>query len=134
MGESGRSGAAFLNGAGPISPLLEISNAIVHAYKSAFGRGPTHARTRFAGSDTLLVLLQDTMTVSERKLVALGKHERLREQRLLLHQAVEDEMCDVVERILHRRPLAVVTGIDTHRDVAAEVFLLSASTEPDPDV
>jgi uncharacterized protein YbcI len=132
MGESGRSGAAILEGQGPSSPLLEISGAMVRVYKSAFGRGPTHARARFAGSDTVLVLLQDTMTVSERKLVALGAHERVREQRLLLHEAAEDEMRDVVERILHRRPLTVITGIDTHRDVAAEVFLLSAAAEPDP--
>jgi uncharacterized protein YbcI len=134
MGDLGRSGAALLEDPDPSSPLLEISNSMVRVYKSAFGRGPSHARARFAGADTLLVLLQDTMTVSERKLVALGAHEGLREHRLLLHQAVEDEMRAVVERVLDRRVLAVITGIDTDRDVAAEVFLLSARTEPDPDV
>src|SRR5581483_12010526 len=70
------------------SPLLEISNATVRLYKAAFGRGPTHARARFAGTDTLVVLLQDTMTVTERRLAALGEHERLRAHRLLLHKVV----------------------------------------------
>jgi uncharacterized protein YbcI len=107
------------------SPLLEVSNAMVRLYKATFGRGPTHARTRFAGADTLVVLLQDTMTVSERGLVALDAHDRLREHRLLLHQTVEAQMRDVVERILERPTLALISGIDTQHDVAAEVFLLA---------
>ncbi len=107
------------------SPLLEISNATVRLYKAAFGRGPTHARARFAGTDSLLVLLQDTMTVPERKLAALGEHERLRAHRLLLHQVIEDEIRAVVEEALGRRTLSVISGLDTARDVAVEVVLLA---------
>lgn len=114
------------------SPLLEISNATVRLYKETFGRGPTHARARFAGPDTLVVLLQDTLTVSERKLAALGEHDRLRENRQLLRDAVEEEMRALVERILVRRTVAVISGIDTRRDVAAEVFLLAPALELDP--
>ena len=112
------------------SPLLDISNATVRLYKETFGRGPTHARARFAGADTLVVLLQDTMTVSERKLAGLGEHERLREHRLLVHRAVDDEMRAVVERILSRRTLALISGIDTRCDVAVEVFLLAPAPDP----
>ncbi|HET6864650.1 MAG TPA: Na-translocating system protein MpsC family protein [Solirubrobacteraceae bacterium] len=111
------------------SPLLEISNATVRLYKAAFGRGPTHARARFAGNDTLVVLLQDTMTVSERKLAALGEHERLRAHRLLLHKVVEDEIRSVIERILQRPTLSLISGLDTHRDVAAEVVVLAPALD-----
>jgi hypothetical protein len=38
--------------------LVEISNSIVRLYKEAFGRGPTKARTMFAGRDTLVVVLE----------------------------------------------------------------------------
>jgi uncharacterized protein YbcI len=110
---------------GGANPLLEVSNAMVHLYKTAFGRGPTHSRARFAGAEVLVVVLQDTMTVSERRLVAMDQHERLREYRLLLHQTVEDEMRGAVERILVRPTLALISGIDTHRDVAVETFLLA---------
>jgi uncharacterized protein YbcI len=110
---------------GSNSPLLEISNATVRLYKSAFGRGPTHARARFAGTDTLVVLLQDTMTVSERRLAALGEHERLRAHRLLLHKVIEDEIRAVVEKVLERPTLSLISGLDTERDVAAEVLLLA---------
>jgi uncharacterized protein YbcI len=127
---SGASG----NGAEPRgatgSPLLEISNATVRLYKAAFGRGPTHARARFAGTDTLVVLLQDTMTVSERGLAELGEHERLRAHRLLLHKVVEGEIRAAVEEILGRPTLSLISGLDTERDVAAEVVLLA----PVPDL
>jgi len=110
---------------GGANPLLEISNAMVHLYKTAFGRGPTHARARFAGTDVVVVVLQDTMTVSERRLVSLGQHERLREHRLLLHDTVEAEMRSAVERVLARPTLSLISGIDTQRDVAVETFLLA---------
>jgi uncharacterized protein YbcI len=119
---------------GPVAtnPLLEISNATVRVYKQVFGRGPTYARARFAGADTLVVLLQDSMTATERTLVALGEHGRVREQRQLLRGAVDGEMRAMVERILARRTLALIHGIDTERDVAVEVFLLACTPAPDP--
>ena len=111
------------------NPLLEIANSMVHLYKVAFGRGPTHARARFAGSDVVVVVLEDTMTVSERRLAAVNEHERLRAHRLVLHDTVADEMRGVVERALSRPTLALVSGIDTHRDVAVETFLLGPALE-----
>jgi uncharacterized protein YbcI len=106
------------------NPLLEISNAMVHLYKVAIGRGPTHARARFAGADVVVVILHDTLTVSERRLVEMNQHERLRADRLLIHDAIEDEMRGAVERVLVRPTLALISGIDTHRDLAVETFLL----------
>jgi uncharacterized protein YbcI len=130
--ETPRIDAPLDHGAVAASPLLEISNATVRLYKQAFGRGPTHARSRFAGPDTLVVLLQDTMTVTERTLVGLGEHGRLREQRQLLRGAIDADMRALVERILSRHTLALIHGIDTERDVAAEVFLLAPVLELDP--
>ena len=112
------------------NPLLEISNAMVHLYKSAFGRGPTQARARFAGNDVIVVVLRDTMTTGERRLAALGQHQRLREHRLLLHDTVEGEMRAAVERILSRPTLALIGGIDPQRDLAVETFLLAPAVSP----
>jgi len=115
------------------SPLLDISNATVRLYKAAFGRGPTHARARFVGTDTLVVLLQETLTVSERKLAALGEHERLRTHRLLLHKVLETEIRAVVEEILERPTLSLISGLDIERDVAAEVVLLAPAPHLDTE-
>jgi uncharacterized protein YbcI len=106
------------------SPLLEISNALVRLYKDAFGRGPTKARAMFAGPDTLVVILENSMTVAERNLAAMDEHARLREGRLFIQYALEDEFRAIVERALGRRSLAFISGIDTRRDISVEIFTL----------
>jgi len=113
------------------SPMLEISNAMVRLYKDAFGRGPTKARAQFAGQDTLVVMLESSLTVAERNLVAMGEHQRLREARLFFQYALEDQFRAIVEQALGRRTLAFVSGIDTERDVAMEVFTLEPLGEED---
>ena len=100
--------------------LVEIANAIVHVYKQAYGRGPTKARARFMGSDVLVVLLEDNLTVAERNLVALGEFARVREQRLLMEAAFEDQKRAQVERILHagslpRSPASIPVAISPSR-------------------
>jgi uncharacterized protein YbcI len=119
------------------SPMLEISNAMVRLYKEAFGRGPTKARAQFAGPDTLVVVLESSLTVPERNLVAMGEDQRLREARLFFQYALEDQFRLIVEQALGRRTVAFVSGIDTRRDVAVEVFTLepeAASDSPDDSV
>ncbi len=106
------------------SPMLEISNAMVRLYKEAFGRGPTKARAQFAGPDTLIVILESSLTVAERNLVAMGQHQRLREARLFFQYALEDQFRGIVEQALGRRTVAFVSGIDAARDVAMEIFTL----------
>jgi uncharacterized protein YbcI len=114
------------------SPMLEISNAMVRLYKDAFGRGPTKARAQYAGPDTLVVVLENSLTVAERNLVAMGEHQRLREARLFFQYALEDQFRGIVEHALGRRTVAFVSGIDAARDVAMEVFTLEPSGEDPP--
>lgn len=106
---------------------------MVRLYKEAFGRGPTKARAQFAGPDPLIITLQDSMTVAERNLAALGEHGRLREARLFFQYALEDEFRGAVERILGRRTVAFISGIDTHRDLSIEVFTLEAQSDSGED-
>jgi uncharacterized protein YbcI len=111
------------------SPMLEISNAMVRLYKEAFGRGPTKARAQFAGPDTLVVMLEASLTVAERNLVAMGEHQRLREARRFFQHALEEQFREIVEQALGRRTVAFISGIDTDRDVAMEVFTLEPAGE-----
>jgi uncharacterized protein YbcI len=114
------------------SPMLEISNAMVRIYKEAFGRGPTKARAQFAGPDTLVVVLENSLTVAERNLVAMGEHQRLREARLFFQYALEDQFRAIIEEALGRRTVAFVSGLDTARDVAMEVFTLEPAPVEEP--
>ena len=107
------------------SVLAAISNAMVRLHKDQFGRGPTRARTEWAGPDQLVVTLEDTLTPVERRLRAMGEHERLRDTRLLFQYAAQAELTGVVEELTGRRVRAFVSGLDTRTDVACEVFILA---------
>jgi uncharacterized protein YbcI len=106
------------------SVQLAVSNAMVKLYKEQFGRGPTKARTHFAGPDVLIATLQDSMTPAERNLVAMGEFQRLRDTRMFFQYASEGEFRDTVERLTGRKVWAFVSGIDTQKDVSSEVFYL----------
>ena len=113
-----------LRGTDASTPLLSLCNSFVALYKEAFGRGPTKACARYAGPDVIVVLLEKTLTVVERNLVALGQEDRLRELRHVTRNALEDQLRTIVERSTRRRTLALMTAIDPQRDVAAEVITL----------
>ncbi len=70
-----------------VSALSEVSNALVALHKSQFGRGPTRARSYFAGPDTLICVLQDALLPAERKLTELGEEGRVRDSRTALQAA-----------------------------------------------
>ena len=107
------------------SVLAAISNAMVRLHKDQFGRGPTRARTEWAGPDQLVVTLEDTLTPVERRLRSMGEHERLRDTRLLFQYAAQSELTAVVEDLTGRRVRAFVSGIDTEVEgVSTEMFFL----------
>ncbi|WP_210491851.1 Na-translocating system protein MpsC family protein [Patulibacter sp. SYSU D01012] len=108
----------------PESPLQAISNALAQIYKAQFGRGPTKIRTHFAGPDTVVCVLEDTQTTAERRLVARGESQRLRDARLFLQAAAEDELRAAVQEATGRAVRAFVSGCDPAADASAEVFLL----------
>src|SRR3954471_11820018 len=106
------------------SVQLAVSNAMVKLYKEQFGRGPTKAKTHFAGPDVLIATLQNSLTPAERNLVAMGEYQRLRDTRMFFQYATEDAFREAVERLTGRKVWAFVSGIDTKRDVSSEVFYL----------
>jgi uncharacterized protein YbcI len=108
---------------------MQISNEMVRLYKDMFGRGPTRARTSFAGPDTIVSTLEDSLTPAERNLAAMGEHQRLRDVRMLFQYASEEEFREIVERLTGRKVRAFVSGMDTVNDVATEVFYLVPESE-----
>lgn len=108
------------------SVRAEISREMVRLYKEQFGRGPTKARTEFAGPDIVVCTLEDSLTPAERSLVEMGEHQRLRDTRMCFQHATEKKFCEVIERILGRRVRAFISGIDTSADISSEVFHLES--------
>lgn len=108
------------------SVRAEISREMVRLYKEQFGRGPTRTRTEFAGPDIVVSTLEDSFTPAERRMSEMGEDQRLRDTRTFFQHATEAEFCAVIERVLGRKVRAFVSGIDTGKDVAAEVFYLES--------
>jgi uncharacterized protein YbcI len=105
--------------------LMEISNTIVRLFKEQFGRGPTAARASWAGNDTLVVVLEQTLTPAERNMVKMGEHERLRELRMFFQYASVREFCEPIEQMTGRKVRAFVSGIDTEAGgLSTELFVL----------
>lgn len=102
--------------------LQEVTNAMVRIYKEQFGRGPTKARTNYAGPDTLVSTIENSLTPAERNMIALDEHQRVREIRMFFQHASERHFVETVERITGRSVFAFVSGIDTARDLSSEVF------------
>ncbi len=113
-----------------MSVQMEMSNEMVRLYKDQFGRGPTKARTEWAGKDAILCTLEQTMTPAERNLAAMGEHQRLRDLRLFFQYASEREFIETAERVTGRKVRGFVSGMDTEHDIASELFYL----EPDSAV
>jgi uncharacterized protein YbcI len=109
----------------PPNVLTEVSNAMVQLFKEQFGRGATSARTHWAGPDTIVTVLEDTLVPAERNLAKLGEHQRLRDLRMFFQYATTQEFCEPVERATGRKVRAFISGMDTHADgLSTEVFVL----------
>jgi uncharacterized protein YbcI len=115
--------------AGFDSVRAEISREMVRLYKGQFGRGPTKARTEFAGPDIVVCTLENSLTPAEQRLVAMGEHQRLRDTRMYFQHATERQFREAIERITGRPVRAFVSGIDTCVDVSSEVFHLGREGE-----
>jgi len=109
--------------------MVELSNAMVRLYKDLFGRGPTKTRSSYAGPDLIVTTLENSLTRIERTMADAGEHERLRDLRMHFQYMAEDDFVGTVEEITGRKVRAFVSGMDTRRDVAVELFYLEPITE-----
>jgi len=102
--------------------LQAVSNAMVRLHKEQLGRGPTNARTYFAGPDTLVCTLEDSLLPAERMMVEMGEEHRVRESRLFLQVASEHQFIAAVEKLVSRKVRAFSSAIDPAAGVVFEVF------------
>jgi uncharacterized protein YbcI len=106
------------------SALQEVSTALIRLHKEQFGRGPTIARTFFAGPDALVCVLEDALLPAERKLIALGNADQVRETRMAYQVATEDEFIGAVQDLIGRKVHSFASALDTRTGVVFENFTL----------
>lgn len=114
-----------------VSPLSAVSNALVRLHKEQFGRGPTSARSGFAGPDTLLCVLEAPLLPAELKMVKMGEQQRVRESRMAFQVATADEFIAAIETIVGRKVRAFGSVVDVEQNVVFENFLFERDSGSD---
>jgi uncharacterized protein YbcI len=104
-------------------PAAMISTAAVRVLREYTGRGPTKAKT-LINDDVVTVLLADTLTKAERKLVDEGMSERVLQLRLDFQRVMRDDLVQIVEGQLHRKVIAFMSQNHIDPDLAVEIFVL----------
>jgi len=102
--------------------LADVSNAMVALHKHQFGRGPTGARSHFAGHDTLVCVLEDALLPAEQALVEINQQDRVQEARLFFQMATRGKFVDAVEEIVGRKVIAFSSATDADAAVVWEIY------------
>ena len=109
------------------SPNAEISRSAVQTLREFTGRGPTRARTTI-NTDSVMIVLGDTLTKGERKLAENGKADRVLAVRHDFQMVMREELVALVERTLDRKVVAFMSDNHLDPDFAVEVFILEPTT------
>jgi uncharacterized protein YbcI len=109
------------------SLLTAVSNAMVTLHKTQFGRGPTMARSDFAGPDTLVCVLHNVLLPAELKMIEMGDQTRVRESRVAFQAATASDFIAAVEQIVMRKVQAFASGVDPDANVVFETFYFEPS-------
>jgi uncharacterized protein YbcI len=107
-------------GTGPSAMISTSAVRLLHEYT---GRGPTKAKT-LINEDVVTVLLADTLTTGERRLVDTGRSDRVLQLRHDYQLIMRDDLVGIVERQLHRKVIAFMSQNHIDPDLAVGVFVL----------
>jgi uncharacterized protein YbcI len=107
-----------------------ISTGVVHVFSEHTGRGPTKARTTIDG-ETVVVILQNSMTKAERSLVEAGRNAEVLQLRRTFQETMRVDLVAVVERLTARNVQVFMSANHIAPDTAAEIFLLDSSVMGD---
>ena len=106
------------------SPM--ISTATVQLLHEYTGRGPTKAKT-VINDDLVTILLADTLTKGERRLVDNGLSDSVLQLRHDYQLTMRDDLVAIVEGQLDRTVTAFMSQNHIDPDLAVEVFVLEPS-------
>jgi uncharacterized protein YbcI len=106
----------------PGGVLASVSNEMVRLHKEQFGRGPTKARSHFAGRDTLVSVLENTLLPAELALVEMGQQQRVQESRMFFQTATREKFITAVEKIVGRKVVAFSSATDPYAATVWEIY------------
>jgi uncharacterized protein YbcI len=104
--------------------LGALCGEIVAMTHRHWGKGPTKCRASWAGSDALLILLADGFTSAEQTVTAAGRESDVMAFRTAYHEAMNERMIELVERLTGRSVRAALNASHVDPDLTALVFVM----------
>jgi uncharacterized protein YbcI len=101
-----------------------ISTRTVQILHDYTGRGPTKAHT-IINRDTVIIVLQDTLTKGERSLVDAGCEQEVLRTRRAYQETMREDLTKLVEQSLERTVIAFLSDNHVDPDIGVEFFLLA---------
>ena len=95
----------------------------MHVLGEYTGRGPTQARA-YVNRDAITVVLHDTLTKGERRLVSDGHPTTVLQTRSLFQEMMRAELVASVEDLSGRTVVAFMSANHIDPDMAVETFVL----------
>jgi uncharacterized protein YbcI len=113
---------------GPHAANAAISDGAVGLLHDYTGRGPTRSRTTIH-HDSVMIMIGDTLTKGERKLVESGRAERVLQLRHEFQMAMREDLIELVEGATERKVVAFMSQNHIDPDLAVEVFVLEPTAD-----
>jgi uncharacterized protein YbcI len=127
--DAGRGGLVNKQREGPAGASAQISDAAVRLVREYTGRGPPRAHTTI-NHDSVMILLGDTLTKGERKLVEGGREESVLQLRHDFQMVMRDDLVGAVEDATKRKVVAFMSQNHIDPDLAVEIFVLEPEDPP----
>ena len=109
-----------------------ISRSVVSLLKEHLGRGPVKAKTHI-NEDSVLVLMYEGHTVSEKTLSDDGQSKAVASQRVKASEALRERLTAVIEAETGRKVFGYMTSSQQEPSLLSFVFVLDSSDLLDPN-
>lgn len=104
-------------------PLLRrLSTEMVRLQKSAFGKGPTRAKS-YMFDDMLMIVMRDGLTVAEKTMLEFGQEDLVRNFRQQFENEMTARLVELIERLTNRKVLTYQSQVMFNPDVIVEMFV-----------
>ena len=110
--------------------LMRISNEMVGAQKSFFGKGPTKARSYFF-DDLLIIVMRGGLTTAEKTMLEFDQADQVREFRQAFENEMTDRLTDMIEDLTGRKVLTYQSQIMFDPDIVVEMFVFDERAPED---
>lgn len=112
--------------------LATISSTMVRLQKEFAGKGPTRAKTYWAGDDMLVVLMGGGFTAAEQTLYEGGRGEAVRNARSAWEDVMEQQMRELILEMTGREVVAFMSTSHQSPDLVLEAFVLAPTEAESP--